>query len=503
MKPWTAKLLSRAGIRGLLLALLLPGIILLLLVDSWNDYRTLADMTKEAYDNGLLEPALVLESSVEIDDGGKLQVHTPVYAQALLESRAGLRKYFRIDEIDPPAPAGSADVPATGQPLLGMPELPYPPAWPGASGDPVFYDVDYRNEPVRAVALVRDLYHRGLHRQVLVIVAESTGLRVAAEEHAWKQEFLRDARMLLLVVVLVWLGVAWALRPLLRLRNEVTMRSPRNLTPLDASAVPTEVVPLVEAVNHHMARHRDMVAEQDQFLDDASHQLRTPVAIAMTQAQYALRESDPARVRESLHAIVVQLTRARRLTEQLLTLAHADRDDGACRSDAPAVQVDLHALAREVVLQYLPLAHEKSHDLGLADGGDDGRQAAGTAAPPVVVRGQEAELQEVLSNLLHNAINYCPAGSRITVAVGRDAGYGWVSVRDNGPGLAPALRERAFARFDRAGMESRSGNGSGLGLAIARAYARRNGGDVHLADGDPNPGGGVGLCATLRVPLAG
>lgn len=504
MKPSAARLparlLSRAGIRGLLLALLLPGIVLLLLLDSWNDYRTLADMTKDAYDRGLLEPALVLESGIDFDADGRLDLHTPVYAQSLLESRAGLRKYYRIAEIDPPVAPGGA-VPGRGRLLAGVAELPGPAQWPQESGEPMLYDTVYRGEPLRAVAIVRDLYQRDLHRQVVVVVAESTGLRAAAEAQAWQQEFLRDARMLGLVVVLVWLGVAWALRPLMRLRNEVGQRSPRDLMPLDAGSVPSEVVPLVEAVNHHMARHRSMAAEQNQFLDDASHQLRTPVAIAMTQAEYALREPDPGRMRESLRAMVVQLTRARRLTEQLLALAHADRDAGeGGGAGLPAREIlDLQAVAREAVLQYLPLAHDKRHDLGWAEATDAADEPAAGGAVPV--RGNGAELHEVLSNLIHNAIHYCPPGSTITVSAGRDARCGWASVRDNGPGLDAALRERAFVRFDRAGMEGHGG-GSGLGLAIARAYARRSGGGVELSDGDPNPQGGVGLCSTLRVPLA-
>lgn len=87
-----------------------------------------------------------------------------------------------------------------------MPELPRPPSWPRSNGPPVFYDGVYRNDPVRVVSLVRDLYYQGVHRQVLVLVAESTGKRIEAENSARRQEILRDARMLALVVLLVWWG---------------------------------------------------------------------------------------------------------------------------------------------------------------------------------------------------------------------------------------------------------------------------------------------------------
>lgn len=483
----------RVGIRALLIILLLPGVVVLLVIDSLNDYRTLAEITNEAYDSALVEPARVLESSLEFTPDGRLQVATPLYAQVMLESRAGLRKYFRIEEIDPPLPDG-APVPAVqGKTLLGMPEMPRPPRWPSSNGQPIFYDSVYRNDPVRVVSVVRDLYYQGQHRQVLVVVAESTGKRIEAENRARRQEILRDARMLALVVVLVWWGVSWALKPLRRLRADIRGRRPDDLTPLDASRVPSEVAPLVEAVNHHIARYRRVLDEQSHFLADASHQLRTPLAIMLTQAQYALRERDPARAQEGLRAIVDQLGRTRRLTEQLLSLAHANQAD-----QLPRQLLDMNAVSREVVLQYLPLAHEKQQDLGWVQAGADEGQEM-----PVPVSGSEAELHEALSNLVHNAIHYAPAGARITVSVCRLESRAEVTVSDNGPGLAPVLRARAFARFERVGTDKpEASSGSGLGLAIARAYARRNDGDIELRDGEPNGHGGVGLAAVLWLPLA-
>ncbi len=494
-RSWRRPLL---GIRTLLISLLLPGVILLLVIDSLNDYRTLSSITNEAYDSALLEPARVLESSLEFNPDGSLQVATPLYAQVMLESRAGLRKYFRIEEIDPPWPDGRKGEPPPGHSLAGMPEMPRPTEWPQGNGQPVFYDAVYRNDPVRAVAVLRDLYYHGQHRQVLVIVAESMGKRLAAETAAQRQEILRDARMLALVALLVWWGVTWALRPLVRLRNDIRSRRQDDLTALDASRVPSEVAPLVEAVNYHIARHRHVIDEQSQFLADASHQLRTPLAIMLTQAQYALRERDPARAQEGLRAIVDQLRRTRRLTEQLLSLAHANQAEVM-----PRQVLDLNDLAREVVLQYLPLAHEKRQDLGWVDarGEDTTHEDGGAAVVPVL--GSEAELHELLSNLVHNAINYAPVGARITVSVVKKTDRAEVIVADNGPGIDPSLRARAFARFDRIGGErSAASSGTGLGLAIARGFARRNDGDIELRDGEPNDQGGHGLAAVFWIPLA-
>ena len=310
-----------------------------------------------------------------------------------------------------------------------------------------------------------------------------------------RQALWRDVRTLLVVALLLWLGVAWMLRPLERLRASLDARRPDDLQPLDVRDVPPEVLPLVEAVNHHIEDHRRMLAEQSQFLADASHQLRTPLAILSIQAGYAVRESDPERMRESLHAIVAQLARTRRLSEQLLALAHATQeDDGSSR---PTASVDLGAVARGVVLQYLPLAREQEQDLGWMDeSGSESESESNPADAPasLPVHANEAELHEVLSNLVHNAIQYTPRGGTITVSVRRDAPHALAEVCDSGPGIAPARRDAVFERFQR--ESSDAPKGAGLGLAIARGYARRNGGDIELRSGDDG-----GLRAILRLPL--
>lgn len=491
---------STGSIRFWLLVLLIPGVVGLLVLDSWNDYQSLKRITQEAYDSALLEPAKILETSVEFNADGTLRLDPPFYAQVMLESRAGNRKYFRVEEVNPKVLplAGSNAVQREGETLLGMRGLPRPPVLADNEGVPIFYNAMYRSDTVRMVALWRDLHYNGLHRQVIVFVGESMGTRLRTQQEAWRQGLFRDGRMMILVLLLVWLSVQWALRPLSLLRQEVRSRKLDDLRPLDVSKVPREVVPLVNAVNHHIDLYRTVLGKQAQFLADASHQLRTPLAIMRTQAQYARREPDLDRTRETLDAIVTQLGQTSRLTEQLLALAHASHHDST-----PHKRIDLNALARDVVLQYLLLAREKRQDLGWVDCIDLPASEAGTEKEAHVwVLGNDAELHEALANLVHNAINHSGEGGAITVSAGVDGNAAWVSVSDNGPGLDPSLRESVFVRFDRGGPArkgSRS-SGSGLGLAISLAYAQHNGGSIVLKDGDPNSAGGVGLCAVLTMP---
>lgn len=491
-----AKSRPRRSMRFWLLVLLIPGVVFLLVVDGRNDYRALDLLIQDVYDDALLEPAKVLENSLDFDEQGRLVIDPPFYVQVMLESRAGKRKYYRVEEIVPVhgSLAGEETQEMTGQTLTGMPGLPRPPRLAEEEGMPIFYNAMYRNDEVRLVALWRDLHYAGQRRQVLILVGESVDQRLQTRQEMWRDSLFRDIRMVILAVLLVWIAVQWTLWPLSDLRREIRSREVDDLMPLDQEAVPKEVIPLVTAINHHIDLSREVLNRQARFLADASHQLRTPLAIMRTQAQYARREQDVSRMRETLDAIIHQLGRTSRLTEQLLSLAHASRND-----PTPHMPVDLTALAREVVLLYLPLAREKQQDLGWLDGGSANHV---TGSSCIWVRGSDAELHESIANLVHNAINHAGEGCSITVSAGCDEQHAWVSVCDNGVGLEPDLRESVFSRFDRGSRDRKGtgGGGSGLGLAIALAYAQRNRGTIVLTDGEPSPEGGAGLCAMLKLP---
>jgi len=503
---------QRFGIRARLLALLLPGIGALLALDSWNDYRALTESLVVAYDQSLLEPVQALANGIVVASDGSVRVQEPFSIQAMFDSTRLRYKYLHVGVQRIPK-GGTLDVNSPETTLMGVPGLPRPAQRP-PDGTPVFYDAVHEQHPVRVAALrqtVYDTVHPGVAYSVLIQAAEGTGPRTEAQAETLRQELLRDTRTVLVMALLVWLGVAWTLRPLERLRRSLRERPRDDLTPLDAGGVPREVAPLVDAVNHHIAGHRRMVAEQSQFLADASHQLRTPLSILSIQAGYAVRETDPARMRESLHAIVAQLARTRRLSEQLLALAHATTESEAAPAEPPVA--DLNAVARAVVLQYLPLARENDQDLGwvdargdVGDGDDtDGTDEAGEGEDTLVlpVAADAAELHEVLSNLVHNAIKYTPRGGNITVTVRRETAHAIAEVCDSGPGIAPDRRESVFERFHRdTSASTGAAQGAGLGLTIARSYARRNGGDIELANADtPESPNGGGLRATLRLPL--
>jgi two-component system sensor histidine kinase TctE len=511
---------SRFGIRARLLTLLLPGILGLLAFDSWNDYRAMRNLMQDAYDQVMLESVTALRASIALGADGSIQLNTPTPIRTLFEATSPQHKHLHVGLTPHLAEANTPNTPIASRQaltLLGEPDLPPPPALPAAFvasslGVPAIrYDSSYRGYPVRVAALQSEVLDgQGQRFDLLIQAAESTAQRDTAQTVILRQQLWRDARMVLVVIVLVWLGVTWSLQPLERLRKSVLQRQHHALNPLDKSGVPHEVAPLVVAVNQQLANYRDLLDQQSQFLADASHQLRTPLAIMLTQVGFALREKDPAQLHETLRAITAQLTRSRRLCEQFLSLA--DASDRLPSVDPPSV-VDLGVIAREVVLQYLALAHEKNLDLGWMDAtldavGANGDRAGRPAATPLLgVRAVGPELHEALANLVHNAIAYTPSGGQITVAVSVHDGRALADVLDSGPGIAAMRREAVFKRFHHTGPSTdKSQHGAGLGLAIARTYARRNGGDITLADVPANVHATAsrmpGLRATLSLPLA-
>jgi len=237
--------------------------------------------------------------------------------------------------------------------------------------------------------------------------------------------------------------------------------------------LPADVRPLVQALNEVLRRYDAALAARRRFIDDASHQLRTPLATLRTQIGFARRASDPAQVQQALDAIDAKIDDTIRQTNQMLALARAE---GA---ELHLETIDLAALAETVTRSAWPLARARGVDLGLD-----------APTTPLPAQGHAGLLQEALSNLVHNAILYTPAGSSVTVGAACDAGWARLSVRDDGPGIPQADRARVGERFLRvhrqtpaAGgaspAETESG-GSGLGLAIAQAIALRHGGQLKL-----------------------
>jgi two-component system sensor histidine kinase TctE len=457
----------RLSVRRTLLAVLLPGMLLVVAAQVALTWRTAVDASNAAYDRSLLGAIKSIDANIATDSGG-LAVELPYRMLEFFELTASGQVFYRVATEDGLVEIGNADLPA--------------PAIPLQTGRPQFSDTRYFGEAVRlgsyARVLNRPLGGQAEAQRVVIQVAETLTSREQFTRSLVLQALARDMVLVAVAGVLLAAAIGWALRPLARLRQEISTRSPQDLTPIAATGIPADVRPLVDAVNFHVERTRRLSQAQRRFVDDASHQLRTPLATLTTQVGFALREPDPAHLRDALRALKLQLDDTVRQTNQMLALARADSAELA-----PA-KLDLAAFAAEVTRAWWPEARHKRIDLGLDD-------QAGTA----LVQAHPGLLKEALSNLLHNALRYTPDGGQVTVTVGVAGAEVRLGVVDNGPGIPEAELGRAGERFFRA---SNAGpTGSGLGLAIVRSIAERHGGRLEVAPGPQRHG----LAVTLVLPL--
>lgn len=455
----------------LLLWLLLPLIALWAVGFRIHYARTMA-LANEAYDRTLLGSALAMSEQVSVRDG-RLDVDVPDAALEMLESRAQDRIFYRVGCVDPPsAVTGYDDLPA-----------PPPAAAPG-DGQPVFYDARYRGEPVRIVAMRRPLYDPQLCSHLLVQVGETLGARQALSRRVLLDAGVLQLALVALAALLITLGVHRGLLPLKRIRDEIRARGQADLTPIRLEAVPREVAPLIEAINLHTDRQLRLNQAHRQFIADASHQLKTPLAVLKAQAAHALAQHDAQAMRAVVQEIHDSTDATTRMVHQLLALARSDPATPATQETAEPVE--LVELARAVCFDLLTPALARGIELGF------------DAEDPVTVTGQPLLLRELIANLLDNAIRYTPAGGQVSVAVRRDsAGCACIEVQDDGPGIPVAERAAVFERFHR--LHGTGAEGCGLGLAIVRQIAQMHGAQVELSDPPTQPGSPArGLLVSVR-----
>lgn len=462
--------LHRLSLRRLLLTVLLPGMVLVVLAELALTWRTALDAADAAYDRSLLGAIKAIDANISTESGG-LGVELPYRLLEFFELTASGPVYFRVATEDLLVQVGHADLP------------PFSPGLP--TGEPRFSDARYYGQSVRIGSYARVMHPplagRPRGQRVVIQVAETLRSRQNFTRRLLVHALLRDLGLVLIASVMLAAAVGWALRPLDRLRSEVRGRKPEDLTPILPDGIPADVLPLVDAINQHVERNRGLVEARRRFVDDASHQLRTPLATLAAQVGYALREPDVGHMRQALAAIKLQLDETVRQTNQMLALA---RTDSAEFRPQPT---NLRALAEECARRWWSVAREQGVDLGLDD--EDALEMWAWADPGFI--------QEALGNLLHNAIRYTPAGGHVTVSLHRGPDDKVVlQVRDDGPGIPEDELSRAGQRFFRA--RNALPSGSGLGLAIVRSIALRHGGAMRVRAGAQ----GRGVMVELELPSA-
>ncbi len=337
-------------------------------------------------------------------------------------------------------------------------DLPAPDPLPALGAPPQLYSVQVGRQSLRMAALT--MTADDPDDEILVAVAET--LR---ERRALAREILVGTLPVVLLLIatvlaVVWMAVSRGLRLLDPLTEQIARRPANDLSPLDPSVVPIEILPLTQTIDALFARLRQTLELQERFIADAAHQLRTPLAGLRLQAERALADPRPESVRAALVHVERLAAGAGRAAGQLLALARASADE----QGHPAV-VDVAQLARRYLAQRVPDALAQGIDLGYEG------PVSGALVP-----GDPVMLREALVNLVDNALHHAGANGRVTVTVTRLEGAIELAVEDSGSGVDERWWPRLGERFFRPPESTREG--SGLGLAIVRRIAERHGASV-------------------------
>jgi two-component system, OmpR family, sensor histidine kinase TctE len=454
-RPWADE---TGSLRGRLLRRLALLLALILLVSSLSAYWSARRAADTAYDRTLLASARAIAEGLYADDG-KLKANVPYVALDTFAYDSAGRIYYQVLDLHGALVSGYEDLPAT------------PPGTPRTDDYPAlahFYDAAYRGQGVRLVSLLQPVSEPQLNGIAEIRVAETLGARESMARELLYGTLWRMGLLACSALLLVWLAVSAALRPLEALRRSVAARASDDLRPLPDAQLPRELRPLVNALNQFNERLRSLFERQSQFIADASHELRTPLAALKARVELGLRAQEPLQWRATLEEAGQNTERLTQLANQLLSLARVESGARAI-AEGGAQRIDLSQLARELGLALAPLAYKRGISLALE------------AERPIWLHGEPTLLNELLCNLVDNALAHTPHGGNVILRVFEPAA---LEVEDDGPGIPPEEREKVFERFYR---RSPQGGGAGLGLAIVgeicRAHAARISMDKGAAGG--------------------
>lgn len=427
-----------------LLILLLP----LLLLGAVSVYYLANHFANLAYDRALFRVALALADQVEVK-AGKMVVDLPDSTLDLIEYDKYDWIYYQIQDPDHHV-------------VIGEEKLSIPKPMPEA-GQHVYYDADLDGKPLRMVAFSLPV-STSVKGAATILIGETTAKRERMAHEIIAIMLIPQILLMALIVLLVNIGIRRGLISLEKLKDLISRRLPTDTHPLEERDAPQELQPLLHAMNELLMKVKGAVDEQHQFIANAAHQLKTPLAGLKIQAEAALREDDMGSIHHALRQISTGSDNLGRLAHQLLSLARAEPEDNQAQ---PFVRVDLVELVNEVTASWVPKALEKNIDLGVS-----------CQLQQLAINGNAMFLHELLNNLIDNAIRYNQAGAKVTVSLEQSNNDVVLSVQDNGSGIAVNEQQRVFERFYR--VLGTAESGCGLGLAIVREIARQHEGRVEL-----------------------
>jgi two-component system, OmpR family, sensor histidine kinase TctE len=455
--------MTGSGSIGRRLTLLLAGVAALLSVLSWSMVTGLARQAAERTQDNVLAASATSIAETLRNDQGEVRLELPYSAFSMLGAISEDRVFYLVT---------AADVV-----LTGYPELPVAAPSTAAPGRVAFHTGLYRGEEVRIASLTRLVPAGVAPVPVTVSVAQTRNGVGAIAGDLSRLAAILSVALFLLAVALSFVAARTSLRPLTEIAQAVSRRGPSDLRPLRRAA-PEELEPLVTALDRLMERLGASIRRSEDFIAEAAHRVRTPLATVRAQAEIALRSISDETERQRLRRMIRAVDESSRSAGQLL-----DHATVAFRAeDLARDRIDLADLARQTVTALGPTAALRDIEIRLD-------------TDPAAATGDAVLLDSALRNVLDNAIKYSPEDTAVTLRVRRENAGARISVTDEGPGLGEGPVEQLTERFRRGG-NAEGIVGSGLGLTIASDVLRAHGGRLELGPGPE----GRGACVSLVLP---
>ncbi|MDR3086827.1 MAG: sensor histidine kinase, partial [Azoarcus sp.] len=407
----------RFSVRSYVIAWITLPLCVVLIVDTGFLYRSALHSVNVAYDRTLLATTHAVGDTIRFENG-QYRLSLPLALFEIYETTQAGRYYYRISDSGGGLLSGDEDLP----PYKGL--LPRNASYPAVVQ---FYEDTFRDQPIRVAVLLQPVFSNDESGAVIIQVAEPMKIREESARDILRSTLLRQGMLILAIGLAVYISVTKALKPLNRLRDELGHRSADDLSALTLRTELLELNMVTQALNQLMERLARLINHQKRFIANASHQLRTPLAVLKTQLQSGLRGDAPSDV--VLREISGTVERTITLANQMLLLAKIEQR----RSQGLSDLCHLGNLAREAAVELSPLIAEKNLDFEL-DG--DG-----------LIRGDAWLVGELIRNLLNNAIQYTPPGQKLGIRVRSTDGAVELLVWDSGGGVSEDRMTQLFEPF--------------------------------------------------------
>ncbi len=435
------------SLRSRLIWIILTPLLLIALVASAWQFRNTTLRAESIFDRGLLSAALAISRDIAVSDGDALSPAT----RRLINDTSGGELFYHVY-----APDGVFVTGYSTPPVL-------PKSAPSDQAEPFYYNARYQGQDMRVLRFQDGTTISGVSGLFNITVWQSADVRRNFVRDVASRSFAVIALLVLSVAFVVWFGVAVGLRPLLDLEKAIAKRTPTELEPI-RRAVPIEARRIVDTLNALLDRVSRRISSKDEFISNAAHQLRNPVAGVLALAEAVQNAPNAAAAKKRSAELVLAAREASNLTNQLLSFERA----GGADIEQSSVVLDFKALVQQVVDTFLQ-----------QNAAQDVKVIVNMVHANLSVRGDAIMLQEAVLNLLTNAVVHGgPDMSEIKIDLSTDVEHAILSVTDNGVGIPVEKHIAAISRFGQAN----GGKGSGLGLPISARVMKNHGGSLKLVE---------------------